>query len=59
MRELTDGLARLVAIIVILITLAVMTTALSLWANADEPLQSEQLAPVSSAQTLDVARAER
>jgi hypothetical protein len=59
MRELTDGLARLVAIIVILITLAVWTTALSLWANADEPLQSEQLAPVSAAQTLDVARAER
>ncbi|MFL6209765.1 MAG: hypothetical protein ACJ74W_12990 [Pyrinomonadaceae bacterium] len=59
MRELTDGLARLVAIIVILITLAVWTTALALWANADEPLQREQLAPVSSAQTLDVARAAR
>ena len=57
MKELTDGLARLVAIIVIMITLAVWTAALSLWANADEP--GAQIAPASSAQTLDVARAER
>lgn len=53
MKEITDGLAKLVALIVILAALAVWTTALSLWAgNADTPAQSEQ--PV---QTIDVARA--
>ena len=57
MKELTDGLARLVAIIVITITLAVGTAALSLWANAEE--SGAQLAPATSAQTLDVAHAER
>ncbi|HYY42650.1 MAG TPA: hypothetical protein VE775_07975 [Pyrinomonadaceae bacterium] len=57
MRELTDGLARLVAIILVMITLAVGTAALSLWANAGDT--GEQIAPANSAQTLDVARAER
>ena len=57
MKELTEGLARLFAIIVITITLAVGTAALSLWANsADE--QGELLAP-ASAQTPDVASATR
>jgi hypothetical protein len=42
---------------VIMITLAVWTAALSQWANAGE--SGEQLAPAATAQTLDVARAER
>ena len=59
MKELTDGLAKLFAIIVIMTALAVWTAALSLWANADTATHNEQPAPAASAQTLDVARAER
>ena len=58
MKELTDGLAKLVAIIVIMAALAVWTAALSLWANADTPGHNDGHAPAQSAQTLDVARAE-
>ncbi|HKP73152.1 MAG TPA: hypothetical protein VJT82_09470 [Pyrinomonadaceae bacterium] len=35
MKELADGLAQLVAIIMIMITLAVSTAALSQWASSD------------------------
>ncbi len=55
MKELTYGLAKLVAIIVIMAALAVWTTALSLWAGADTPTQSSQPS-VTSAQTVDIAR---
>ena len=59
MKELTDGLAKLFAIIVIMTALAVWTAALSLWANADTSAHDEQVAPATSAQTLDVAHAGR
>lgn len=56
MREITNSLAQLVAIIMIMITLAVGTAAFSLWANADANVQSEQTPPARSAPVLDVAR---
>ncbi len=59
MKEITASLAQLLAIIVIMITLAVWTAALSMWANASTTAQSEQLAPTATTQTLDVARAAR
>lgn len=60
MKEITASLAQLVAIIVIMITLAVWTASLSIWANASTTAQSEQLAPATvPAQTLDVAQASR
>ena len=51
MKEITNSLAQLVAVIMLMITLAICTAALSLWANADAAAQ-EQSPP---AQTLDVA----
>ncbi len=59
MKEITASLAQLVAIIVITITLAVWTAALSMWANASTPAQGEQPAPTVTTQTLDVAPAAR
>jgi cell division protein FtsX len=59
MREITNSLAQLAAIIMIMITLAVGTAAFSLWANADATTQSEQALPAQSAPVLDVARAPR
>ena len=59
MKELTAGLAKLVAIIVILAALAVWTAALSLWANADAPALGAESAPTASEQTLGVATAAR
>ena len=46
MKELANGLAQLAAIIMILITLAVSTAAISQWASAgtDEATQPETLA---------------
>lgn len=46
MKELANGLAQLAAIIMILITLAVSTAAVSQWASAgtDEATQPETLA---------------
>ena len=49
MKEITDGLAKLIAIIVIVAALAVSTAALSLWASADTPGTSEQQSPPAAA----------
>ncbi len=59
MKEITNGLAKLVAIIVIMAALAVWTAGLSLWASADAPTQSEQLSPQPAAEKLEVANAGR
>lgn len=42
MKEITGSLAQLFAVIMILITLAVSTAALSQWANADVVTQSNE-----------------
>src|ERR1041384_561921 len=52
MKEITNSIAQFVAVIMLMITLAVCTAALSLWANTGAAAQ-EQAPP---AQTLDVAR---
>ena len=52
MKEITDSLAQLVAVIMLMITLAVCTAAFSMWVNADAA--QEQSPP---AQTLDIAHA--
>lgn len=54
MKEVTASLAQLVAIIVIMITLAVWTASLSIWANADTTTQSAPAGP-----TRDLAQASR
>jgi cell division protein FtsX len=40
MKELANGFAQLAAIIMILITLAISTAAVSQWANSDQGAQS-------------------
>jgi hypothetical protein len=55
-KQLTDSLAQLLALIMIMVALAVGTTALSLWAGSDAPVQSELDA---QAQTLTVASAQQ
>jgi hypothetical protein len=55
MKEITDSLAQLVAVIMLMIALAVCTAAFSMWANAGAAAP-EQTPP---AQTLDIAHASR
>jgi hypothetical protein len=48
MKELANSVVQLVAIIMILITLAVSTAAVSQWAGSvDEAARTEEVAPVS------------
>ncbi len=59
MKEFTDGLAKLVAIIVLMTALAVWTAALSMWAGADASANDEPLAPAAAAETVDAAQTGR
>ena len=49
MKELANGLAQLAAIIMILITLAVSTAAISQWAGSDDAATNAQPATVTVA----------
>jgi hypothetical protein len=52
MKELANGLAQLAAIIMILVTLAVSTAAVSQWASADSRAADNAAAGAPKAQTL-------
>ena len=59
MKELAHSFAQLIAIILITITIAVWTAALSLWASSSAATQGEQTAPAPATLVSDVASTSR